>query len=246
MEYPKSYLFQNTLSEVDQNKTIRRHGLCKRNCRISFMTDPSDKGKYFAATRYSASHDKRKADEPCEFESTKRLMVSFDSAYVPPERLSRLLGYNSGDETDSLQAEEDDAFGTDTAAIFDSGIIESQYKSVGTQFPDIECLDTDSEEDSITLSESSSHYSYPSEEHADFELNEDEHDLSDAEYESDPYDVHYADDEFYAEGDDAFDDDDDYGLADDIPPAPQPEVIVIYEDDDELQVGVQHARVSST
>ncbi len=156
------------------------------------------------------------------------------------------MSNDSGDETDALQAEEDDAFGTDTSAIVDSGIIESQYKSVGTQFPDIEYSETYSEEDSITLSESSSHSSYPSEEDADFEINEKEHNLSDDEYDSDPFDVNYADEKFYAEGDDAFDDDDEYDLADDIPPALQPDVIVIYDDDDELPVGVQHARVAST
>ena len=158
------------------------------------------------------------------------------------------MSNDSGDETDALHAEEDETFDTDTSAIVDSGIVEGQYKSVGTQFPETEYSDTDSEEDSITLSESSSQYSYPTgDDDADFEINEEEeHDLSDVEYESDPFDAYNADDEFYAEGDDAFDDDDDYGLADDIPPAPQPEVIVIYEDDDELQVGVQQPRVATS
>lgn len=212
------------------------------------MTEPSNKREYFAATRYSVSRGKRKAEEPCDFEEAKRPMVSSESGSVPPERLSRLLSYDSGDETDSLQAEDNDAFGTDISAIVDSGIVEGQYKSVGTQFPETEYSDTDSKEDSITLSESSSQYSYPTrDDDADFKINEEkEHDLSDLEYESDPFDAYNADDEFYAEGDDAFDDDDDYNLADDIPPALQPEVIVIYEDDDELQVGVQQPRVASS
>jgi hypothetical protein len=119
------------------------------------MTDSTDKREYFKATRYFVSRDKRKAEETCELESTKRPMVSYESGYLPHERLARFLSNDSGDETDALQAEDNDAFGTDTSAIVDSGIIESQYKSVGTQFPDIEYSETDSEEGSITLSESS-------------------------------------------------------------------------------------------
>ena len=190
------------------------------------MSDSSNKREYFAATRYQNFKGKHKAEELCESEEPKRTM-----GFVPFQRFEssetedeadpvRVQDYEPSDEDEIICVQDCDP------RFDESDIVRVQEYS-----------DSNSETDdgSITLSESSSGYSYPDEDDEDFDITKEELDSSDDDYASDSNGV----DDF---GDDETNDDDaEYGLENKAVPAQQIEVIVISDDDEAplVQVGLE-------